>query len=160
MIIGDPYQIAIQIEQIDVLCSPSGVFNFIINDHLIPGRGVTIDLYVVISSLKDSLTDGLKNTIHDVGDKPIEEMDFSEGMPDKLIPLDCAELHDYGCVFWLGFSANEERLIYTIDFEKNYMENRYPKGTIENLIKSLPLANRLFMEKNDFYIITKVSDTK
>lgn len=30
MIIGNPYQIAIQIEQIDTLCSPSGIFNFII----------------------------------------------------------------------------------------------------------------------------------
>lgn len=50
MIIGNPYQIAIQVEQIDVLCSPSGIFNFIINDMLIPGRGVTIDLYIVISS--------------------------------------------------------------------------------------------------------------
>ncbi|GAA5107773.1 hypothetical protein GCM10023211_09240 [Orbus sasakiae] len=39
MIFGDPYQVAIQIEKIDILCSPSGMFNFIIDDLLIPGKG-------------------------------------------------------------------------------------------------------------------------
>uniref|UniRef100_UPI003A8C9720 Imm42 family immunity protein n=1 Tax=Salmonella enterica TaxID=28901 RepID=UPI003A8C9720 len=156
MIVGNPYKIAIQIEQIDVLCSPSGIFNFIINDHLIPGKGITIDLYVVISSLKDSLYNGLKNISHDVGDRPIKEIDFSEGTPDNLIPLDCAELHDYGSLFWLGFSGNEDRLIYTVDFEISYMESRYPKGTIENLINALPQANNLFMKKKDCFITTKI----
>lgn len=156
MIIGNPYQIAVQLEQIDILCSPSGIFNFIINDRLIPGRGITIDLYIVISSLKESLSNGLKNKIPDVGDIPIKKMDFSEGMPDKLISLNGAELHDYGCVFWLGFDGDEERFIYTIDFEENFMEVRYPKGTIEHLINSLPPANYLVMEKKDNFITTTI----
>lgn len=157
MIIGDPYRIAIQLEQLDILCSPSGVFNFIINGLFIPGKGVTIDLYIVISSLKESLDLGLKKYNADIGTIPIEKMDFSEGEPENLIPLNVAELYDYGCNFWLGFDGNEERLIYTLDFENSFSENRFPRGTIEELIRKLPLADSLIMDKNDGIIITKIS---
>lgn len=157
MIIGNPYQIAIQVEQIDVLCSPSGIFNFIINDMLIPGKGVTIDLYIVISSLKDSLEAGLKGINGDIGCLPLELMDFSEGAPEKTISLDVAELYDYGCNFWLGFDGNEERLIYTLDFENSFNESRFPRGTIEKLIRTLPLANTLIMDITNDIIITKIN---
>ncbi|WP_447868037.1 Imm42 family immunity protein [Rahnella bonaserana] len=157
MIIGNPYQIAIQVEQIDVLCSPSGIFNFIINDTFIPGKGVTIDLYIVISSLKESLEAGLKEINEDIGNMPVEKIDFSEGMPEKLISLDVAELYDYGCNFWLGFDGNEDRLIYTLDFENSFNENRFPRGTIEKLIRILPLADALIMDKTNDIIITKVN---
>ncbi|MCT4701373.1 immunity 42 family protein [Enterobacteriaceae bacterium H20N1] len=157
MIIGNPYQIAIQVEQIDVLCSPSGIFNFIINDMLIPGKGVTIDLYIVISSLKESLEIGLKEVNDDIGNVTIEKMDFSEGMPENLIPLNVAELYDYGCNFWLGFDGDEDRLIYTLDFENSFIENRFPRGTIEKLIRTLPLADSLLLDKNNDIIITKIS---
>lgn len=146
MIFGNPYQIAIQIEKIDFLCSPSGMFNFIIDDVLIPGRGVTIDLYLVISSLKESLEIGLKQNISDLGNKSINQLDFSEGSPEKCIALDTAVLSDYGCLFWLAFDGDEERLIYSIDYEKTFKEQRYPKGTIHKLISSLPLAENLFLK--------------
>lgn len=155
MIIGNPYQIAIQVEQLDVLCSPSGIFNFIINDMLIPGKGITIDLYIVISSLKESLETGLKKYTNDIGGTLIENMDFSEGKPKDLIPLNVAELYDYGCNFWLGFDGNEERLIYTLDFENSFSENRFPRGTIKELIRNLPLAENLIMDKYDDIIITR-----
>ncbi|WP_312142880.1 Imm42 family immunity protein [Pantoea septica] len=157
MIIGDPYKIAIQVEQLDVLCSPSGIFNFVINDMLIPGKGVTIDLYVVISSLKESLESGLKKYINDIGGVHIDSMDFSEGEPENLIPLNIAELYDYGCNFWLGFDGDEDRLIYTLDFENSFFENRFPRGTIKELIRKLPLAENLIMDKKDDIIITKVN---
>lgn len=157
MIIGDPYQIAIQVEQVDFLCSPTGVFNFIINDMLIPGKGVTIDLYIVISSLKDSLESGLKTLNGDIGSLPIENMDFSEGEPENLIPLNVAELYDYGCNFWLGFDGEEERLIYTLDFEKSFIENRFPRGTIEKLIRQLPQSDVLIMDKINDIIITRLN---
>lgn len=156
MIIGNPYQIAIQLEQLDFLCSPSGIFNFIINELIIPGKGVTIDFYIVISSLKDSLESGLRKQLPDIGSTSIEEMDFSEGEPKNLISLDGAELHDYGCIFWLGFDGDEDRLIYSVDFEKSYCENRFPKGTVEGLIRDLPSADRLVMQKCDGFIITKI----
>lgn len=157
MIIGNPYLIAIQMEQIDILCSPSGIFNFIIDDVLIPGKGVTIDLYIVISSLKESLEKGLKESNEDIGNTAIEKIDFSEGKPEKLISLDAAELYDYGCNFWLGFDGDEDRLIYTLDFENNFIENRFPRGTIEKLIQALPLADNLIMDKCNDIIITKIN---
>lgn len=143
MIIGNPYQIAIQIEKIDVLCSPSGMFNFIIEDVFIPGKGTTIDLYIVISSLKESLDRELKKNIPELGDKSLNELDFSEGRPENCINLNGGELSDYGFVFWLAYDGDEERFIYTTDYEKTFQEQRYPKGTVEKLIYALPLAENL-----------------
>lgn len=157
MIIGDPYKIAIQMEQLDILRSPSGIFNFIINDMLIPGKGVTVDLYIVISSLKESLESGLKKNNDDIGSASIDSMDFSEGEPENLIALNVAELYDYGCNFWLGFDGDKDRLIYTLDFENSFSENRFPRGTIKELIRKLPLADNLIMDKRDGIIITKVN---
>ncbi|EQA3419492.1 Imm42 family immunity protein [Cronobacter dublinensis] len=157
MIIGNPYQIAIQVEQVDVLCSPSGIFNFIINDMFIPGKGVTIDLYIVISSLKESLEAGVREINEDIGNVSIDKIDFSEGTPEKLISLNVAELYDYGCAFWLGFDGNEDRLIYTLDFESGFNESRFPRGTIEKLIRTLPLADTLIMDKTKDIIITKIN---
>ncbi|WP_324723401.1 Imm42 family immunity protein [Lelliottia sp. JS-SCA-14] len=157
MIIGNPYQIAIQVEQVDFLCSPSGMFNFIINDMLIPGKGTTIDLYIVISSLKESLEAGLIKIHEDIGNVSVEEMDFSEGTPKKLLSLNVAELYDYGCNFWLGFDGCEERLIYTLDFEGSFNECRFPRGTLERLIRTLPLADTLLMDKTNDVIVTKLN---
>lgn len=157
MIIGNPYQIAIQVEQIDVLCSPSGIFNFIINDILIPGKGVTINLYIVISSLKESLEAGLKEIHDDIGDIPLDKLFCSEGVPEHIISLDVAELYDYGCNFWLGFDGSEERLIYSLDFEKSFTENRFPRGTIEKLIKALPVTDALIMDKFNDIIVTRIN---
>jgi len=157
MIIGNPYQVAILIEKLDFLCSPSGIFNFIINDVLIPGKGITIDLFVVVSSLKESLDSGLNEINEEVGCLPIEEMDFSEGMPRNLISLDVAGLYDYGCNFWLGFDGGEDRLIYTVDFENSFTETRFPRGTIEKLIRALPLADMLIMDKSNDVMITRIN---
>jgi hypothetical protein len=159
MIFGNPYKIAIQLEMIDVLCSPSGMFNFIINDIFIPGEGVTIDLYLVISSLKESLENGLKQNIPELGKKDINQLDFSEGSPENCIILDTALLSDYGCLFWLAFDGDEERLIYSIDYEKTFQEQRFPKGTIYKLISSLPLAENLSIKKlNNNIINTEIID--
>lgn len=160
MIIGDPYQIAIQIEKIEQMglrCSDSGMFNFIINDIFIPGKGVDIDLYMVISSLKESLEAGLKEIDGDIGDIPIDQIDLSEGEFKNLISLNGGVLYDHGCNFWLGFDGNEERLIYTVDYEKSYVETRYPKGTVEKLIRKLPLAESLTIDKTNGVIITKIN---
>ncbi|WP_187498583.1 Imm42 family immunity protein [Erwinia aphidicola] len=158
MIIGNPYEIAIHIEQIDFLCSPSGIFNFIINDTLIPGKGVTVDLYIVISSLKESLESGLENLEHTIEKRPIEKIDFSDGNPKGFISLNVAELHDYGCVFWLGFNDNKDRLIYSLDFEKTFSEVYFSHGTVEKLVKKLPKSDNLIMDKADGVIITRLAD--
>lgn len=149
MIIGNPLEIGIQVEYVIQLNSPSGIFNFIIDDTLIPGKGMVTDLYVVISSLKDSINEALKFGVADIGNVSIEALDFSDGAPDNIIFLDTCELSDYGCVFWLGFDGDEERLFYSIDYEKTIQEKRYPRGTVEKLINSVPDAHHLKIKRID-----------
>lgn len=142
MIIGDDFfKIAIQIELIiSNYSSPSGMFNFIINEELIPGQGVAIDLYVAISFLKDSITNEIIESTQDIGDIPLSKMDFSEGAPEGIIWLDTGVAEINGCGYWfyLGFNRDEERLIFTKDAGKSYQEVRYVRGTIKNLIDNLP----------------------
>jgi len=155
MIIGNVLEIGIQLEYILELNSPSGLFNLIIDDELIPGRGTVTDLYVVISSLKDSINSQLSDGVCDIGNVPLADLDFSDGSPENVIWIDACELSDYGCVFWLAFDGDFERFFYSTDFEKTIQEKRYPRGTIEKLINSLPDPNLLRMNKiNDQILIT------
>lgn len=50
-------------------------------------------------------------------------------MPENLISLDIAELYACGCNFWLGFDGDEDRLIYTLDFENSFIKNVKFRGT-------------------------------
>lgn len=143
MIVGNALEIGIQLEYVIELDSPGGLFNFIIDDKLIPGKGTVIDLYVVISSLKDSLKSQLLEGVDDIGNIPLEKMDFSDGAPENVVWLDACELSDYGCVFWLAFDGDFDRFFYSIDFEESIQEKRFTRGTIENLINALPDANKL-----------------
>ncbi|MEQ4454235.1 Imm42 family immunity protein [Kosakonia sacchari] len=147
MIIGNALEIGIQLEYIIELSSPSGLFNFIIDDRLIPGKGIVTDLYVVISSLKDSLNNQLADGVIDIGEIPLDDLDFSNGAPENVLWLDVSELSDYGCVFWLGFDREFERLFYSADFEKTIQEKIYPKGTIEKLVNSLPDAQNFIIRR-------------
>jgi len=90
MIIGDNFfKIAIQLEfMIPYYSSPSGMFNFIIDERFIPGEGIAIDLYIAISFLKDSMSDELIKGMPDIGNVKLNELDFSEGAPEGLIWLD------------------------------------------------------------------------
>ncbi len=109
-------------------------------------------MYLMVSCFNS----GVKKYTADIGSTPIEEMNFSEGDPEGLISLNVAELHDYGCNFWLGFDKHEERLIYSTDFENSFLEMRLPRGTVEKLINKLPLAEKLIMHSVDGLIITKI----
>lgn len=159
MIIGDDFfKIAIQIEfMISDYSSPSGMFNFIINEKLIPGEGVAVDLYVAISFLKDSVNDDLIENISDIGNVALDEIDFSEGAPEGIIWLDTgvAEISGRGYWFYLGFDGDEERFIFTKDAGKSYQEYRYMRGTIKNLIDNLPNSRELeIIKRNEIIFLT------
>jgi hypothetical protein len=161
MIIGDTSKIAVQLEYIIDLLSPSGMFNFIIDEELIPGRGTVTDLYTVITFLKTSLIEGKQrlkvNLITDIGNIPLSNLDFSDGGHESLIYLDLGELANRGQVFYLGFDGEEERLIFSLDNEETYQEKRYPRGTIEQLINSLPEPSNLrIIRKNQMITTTDV----
>lgn len=159
MIIGDDFlKIAIQIEFIITdYSSPSGMFNFIINEKLIPGESVTTDLYVAISFLKDSVRNELIENVKDIGNIALDELDFSEGAPKNIIWLDTGvtEISGRGYWFYLGFNGDEERLIYTIDAGESYQESRYARGTLKKLIDNLPNSYELeIIKRNEIILLT------
>ncbi|MEI9698437.1 Imm42 family immunity protein [Moellerella wisconsensis] len=163
MIIGDDFlKIAFQIEFIiSDYSSPSGMFNFVINEKLIPGESVAIDLYVAISSLKDSICNELIESTPDIGNVDLDELDFSEGAPEGIIWLDTgvAEISGRGYWFYLGFNGDEERLIFTKDAGKNYQESRYVRGTIKRLIDNLPNSDELeIIKRNDIVLLTDLKN--
>lgn len=159
MIIGNDFsKIAIQLEyMIPYYSSPSGMFNFIIDEKFIPGEGVAVDLYVTISFLKKSINDESIQDLPDIGNVKLDELDFSEELPHGIIELDtgAAEISGRGYWFYLGFDGEEERLIFTIDEGESYQERRYPRGTMKKLINSLPNADELeIVQQNEVIMLT------
>ena len=159
MIIGDDFfKIAFQVEfMISNYSSPSGMFNFVINEKLIPGESVAIDLYVAISFLKDSVNNEIIESASDIGNIDLDDLDFSEGAPEGIIWLDTgvAEISGRGCWFYLGFNGSEERLIFTTDAGENYQESRYARGTVKKLIDSLPNSDELkIIKRNEIISFT------
>jgi hypothetical protein len=86
MIIGDDFfKIAFQLEfMVPDYSSPSGMFNFVINEKLIPGESAAVDLYVAISFLKDSVNSEEIEAASDIGNITLDELDFSEGAPEGI----------------------------------------------------------------------------
>lgn len=158
MIYGDPYKIGVQLELVAIYTPyiiKCGMFNFIIDEELIPGKGMLLEFYHVIEDLKDNLNIGLAKKIPDIGPIPLEQLDFSEGEPKNIIYLGAGHLYDVGCCFWLGFDRDEDRFFYTTDYEKTIREKRYPRGTIEKLILRLPAIDEIeFHSKSTIRIFT------
>lgn len=153
--------IGIQIEFLKTIGTPHGIFNIIIDQDFIPGNNVFVDLYSVISFLKESFSDGMARLAREkkteIGSMPLEQMDFSDDTPDSLIYLDFGELSNKGFVFHLGFNGEEERLIYSLDSEKTYQEKRYQRGTMQNLIEAIPEWDELeSIHRNDMISLTDI----
>lgn len=138
MIYGDVLVIGVQLELVmisDVI--KCGMFNFVFNGKLFPGKGSRLEFYPTIGSLQDSLYFASKRKIPDIGALPLEQIDFLDDSPG-IISLDAPEVEDFGFGCWLGFDGHEDRFFYTTDSCKTYQEKRFPRGTIERLINNLP----------------------
>lgn len=113
-----------------------GVFNFWINDTCYPAKGINITLnslfHVLISDIED-----IKALDGDIGDIPIEKIDFSSIDSKDLVWLDTGELFQFGFGMVLGFNKESERLFYTFDYEKSYSEVVLPKGTVSSTLQAL-----------------------
>lgn len=138
MIYGDILVIGVQLELV-MNCDAikCGMFNFVFDGKLFPGKGSRLEFYPTIGSLQDSLYFASKREITDIGSMPLEQIDFLDDAPG-IISLDAPEVEDFGFGCWLGFDAHEDRFFYTTDSCKTYQEKRFPRGTIERLINSLP----------------------
>lgn len=113
-----------------------GIFNFWINDTCYPAKGINITLnslfHVLISNIEE-----IKALNNDIGDVPIEKIDFCSFDNKDLVWLDTGELFQFGFGMVLGFNKKSERLFYTFDYEKSYSEIILPKGTVVSTLQAL-----------------------
>lgn len=113
-----------------------GVFNFWINDTCYPAKGINITLNSLFNILSSNIEE-IKALNSDIGDIPIEKIDFCSFDSQDLIWLDTGELFQFGFGMVLGFNKESERLFYTFDYEKSYSEIILPKGTVVSTLQAL-----------------------
>ncbi|MDM1298315.1 hypothetical protein HXZ94_07345 [Empedobacter falsenii] len=106
-----------------------GIFNFWINDKAYPAEATNITLGGLMHELTANIP-AIENLKTDIGDLPIEEIDFSDFENENLIWFDTDQLFQYCFAIVLGFNKDEERLFYSTDFEKSYHEITLPKGVV------------------------------
>jgi hypothetical protein len=115
-----------------------GVFNFWINDTCYPAKGINITLNSLFNILSSNIEE-IKALNSDIGDIPIEKIDFCSFDSQDLIWLDTGELFQFGFGMVLGFNKESERLFYTFDYEKSYSEIILPKGTVVSTLQALTM---------------------
>lgn len=113
-----------------------GVLNFWINDKCYPGTGINLTLSSLFFTLRSNLLE-ISNLSIDIGNIPMEEIDFKNFEDDRLVWLDTGELFQLGFSLVIGFNHDCERIFYSINYEKNYYEIVLPKGTLKHTLESL-----------------------
>lgn len=113
-----------------------GVFNFWINDTCYPAKGVNITLNSLFNILVSNINE-INMLEYDLGNIPIEKINFNSFDTKGLAWLDTGELFQFGFGLVLGFNQGTERIFYTFDFEKSYSEIILPKGILMSTFKSL-----------------------
>ena len=161
---------------------PLGVFHFIIDNEFYPKHfyGISDELESVTNVLKENLIEAKKLLTSECA-YTLEE--YNRFMQEEYYAICHTEeysheeyqnifkRHNYclmdltnGCgldetgfVCQLGFLGDEDRFFYTDSYKEcgEFKEARYPRGTVENLIMSLPNAEDLELvlehEHNDIY---------
>lgn len=113
-----------------------GIFNFWINDKCYPAEGINITLNPLFNDLISNISQ-IKQLKNDLGDTPIEEIDFLSCDDSRLFWCDTGELYQYGFHLVIGFNKEEERILYSLDYEKSYDEIVLPKGTLLKTLEAL-----------------------
>jgi hypothetical protein len=118
-----------------------GVFNFWINDVCYPGKSTNLTLTSLFHCLRSNVF-AINKAESELGNIPIEEIDFSDVENERLVRLDTDELFQFGFGLIVAFNKHTERLFYTMDYEQTYSEIVLPKGTLMDTLNSLPLSPR------------------
>ena len=112
----------------------------------------TTTLQVVFSNMKGSFINpyySSGSTGIDLGEIEIDYDKLDHGEVPNILEIELTELGNMrgkylgGVILNLGFSGNTERLFYSTNNGKQYNELRLPKGTVENVIMSLPDLDEL-----------------
>ena len=105
-------------------------------------------------------TDGIEvNTGEEFGEKEFNIQEYNNLTIQNLLIVDTGELDMQGLFLRLGYSSDEERLFYSLDFEKTFQEVRYPRGTIESVLAQLPTREELIKQAEKFlWETSQISD--
>lgn len=137
MIYGDIFVIGIQLELVAIYDTVKyGMINFVIDEQLLPAQGTLVELYPTLEGLKSSLQLGLAEQPPELT-KRRRTAKLVEPPPGS-IRLQAGMLEDFGFCCYFGFSKQRDRFFYSTDYAESFQERRYPRGTIERLISSLP----------------------
>lgn len=113
-----------------------GIFNFWINDQCYPAKGINITLNALFNDLVSNISE-IKNLKNDLGNTPIEEIDFLSCDDKRLVWCNTGELYQHGFKLAIGFNKDVERVLYSLDYEKSYNEIALPKGTLLETFEAL-----------------------
>lgn len=144
MIIGNPQEFGIHFEVFETSeYWKFGLFNFILDDKLVPGFGTNWTLNTLFAQLKFTREDFEKAFKVDfIGGSEYELYSFFKNYsgPDRecFLEIDIIELSDLGWEFLLFSAGKEERFIYSSDGGTTVYEKRMPKWSLMNLLSQLP----------------------
>jgi hypothetical protein len=149
MIIGNPQDFGLHLEVFETSeYWKFGLFNFIIDDHLIPGFGTNWTLNSLISQLsfksehfeRAFKLDFITDSAHDL--YSFAKNNSGSSM-EGYLEIDITELSDTGCEFFLFSADKEERFIYTTNGGLTIHEKRMPKWSLMNILNQLPEISSL-----------------
>ena len=151
MIIGNPQEFGIHFEvfeSAEVGNWKFGLFNFILNDKLVPGFGTNWTLNTLFSELKFTREDFERAFKLDfIAGSEYELYSFAKSYSgqDKecFLEIDIMEISDFGWEFFLFSAGKEERFIYTSDGGATVHEKRMPKWSFMKLLNQLPPISTL-----------------
>lgn len=97
------------------------------------------------------------NTGKEFGEKRFNIKEYNDLTIQNLLEIDTGELDMQGLFLRLGYSDGEERLFYSLDFERTFQEVRYPRGTVESVLAQLPTREELIKQAEIFLMHRKQS---
>ena len=129
-----------------------GTAQIVIGEHIYPKSLPTRDYYTlttIFGNFKGSFEEKSytgRNTNEDFGERKFEIKKYENSKLPNIFILETTDMGggnnistELDClVMCMGYSGNTERLFYSFDYGESFSEIRYPKGTVESVIRALP----------------------
>lgn len=133
-------------------CFIYGTAQIVIGEAIYPKSLPTEDYYTlttVFGNLKGSFEERYYpsgSTNKDFGERKFELKEYVNLQLTNIFEIETSYMGSGtsrsteldSLVMCMGYSGDTERLFYSFDYGKSFNEIRYPKGTVESVIKALP----------------------